>query len=71
MYGALGMKQKAWSPVRVGRNWENGALSMGKSELRVNDVYTASILIITMNSVVGLGYEDTFGSYRRTVQHAL
>lgn len=48
---------------------------MGRFQLRlgVNEHITSSILTstVTVNSVVGLGYEDTFGPYRRIIQHAL
>jgi hypothetical protein len=51
-----------------GRNWANGVSRMGE--------YTGDYIIFDCPanhrlSVVGLGYEEQFGPYRRVVQHAL
>lgn len=47
---------------------------MGNQEwVKLLSIQSLDLFLTTIlpNSVVGLGYEEEFGSYRRTVQHAL
>lgn len=41
------------------------------SSLILGHIHNHRLTRTVPNSVVGLGYEEEFGSYRRTVQHAL